>query len=229
MRIAVLSDLHIGCTFETHQLGHSDHDFAKFLFRLEQLYDKIILLGDIFEIQMVQNLSNEEAFDLCWSEHKAITKRFYKDKYLYIFGNHDLIAEKYGAIEKYELKYNNKNYIFTHGHQFDYLYQKSEKSLSFLGGLCLKMNQKSIYKWATEQSSFGSFSIKKENQKFQKNALDKAVEQGFDVVVTGHTHDPKIIKGNPTYINSGTCTYGRINYVHMDLEKEVFEIKKEAE
>ncbi len=225
MKIAVISDLHIGHNFETHQLGHSDHDFAKFLFKLEKIYDKIVLLGDIYEIEMENYLSDVQTIESAKKQHKAITKRFKKKKYIYVYGNHDLIGEQYGAQEHYTLKYSDKKYLFIHGHQFDYLYQASKSKFSFLGGLCLKLNQKSIYKWVTENSSFGSFSIRKENEKFQKRALEYAADNYYDYIITGHTHEPKIIPGNPTYLNSGTCTYGRISYIHMDLDKEKFEIK----
>lgn len=223
MKIAVISDLHIGHCPTIHQLGHSDHDFSSFLYNLEKVYDTIILLGDIFEIEMENKLSDTETFEKTNNEHKIITKRFSNYKYIYIFGNHDLIGEKYNAKEYFKLSYNNLNYLFIHGHQFDHFYQNSKKSLSYWGRLCLKTS-KLIYKWVSEESSFGSFSIRKENEKFQNNAIYYAVKNNINVIITGHTHEPKIINDKAIYINSGTCTYGRINYVHMDLDKQEYKI-----
>lgn len=230
MKVAVISDLHIGHSDETHQLGHADYSFAEFLFFLEKTYDKIILLGDIFEIEMENELNPEVTYDLCKQEHNLITKRFEKPKYVYVFGNHDLIGEKFGAIEKYEISYMGNKYLFIHGHQFDHFYQSTSSTLAYFGGLCLKLNMKSLYRWVTEKFELGAiFSIKRENEKFEKKAISYANKHGYKAVITGHTHNPKILEsnGNATFMNSGTCTHGRFCYLHLDLENSVFELKEE--
>jgi len=221
MKIAVISDLHIGHSEETHQLGHTDHDFANFLFELEKRYDKIILLGDIFEVEMEIVNTEEDTYEMSVSEHQAITKRFKSDKYIYIFGNHDTIARKYGAVEQYQIRYKGRSYLFIHGHQFDRLYQTVKSKVAVFGGLCLLFGFKVLYRWTSE--SFPT--LRSENELFQKTAIEHAAGTGCEFIVTGHTHDPMIIKDHITYINSGTCTYGRICYVHMDLEKEEYLIK----
>lgn len=221
MKIAVISDLHIGHSDETHQLGHSDHDFANFLFELEKRYDKIILLGDIFEVEMEIVNSEEDTYKMSVQEHHAITKRFNSDKYIYVFGNHDCIAKKFGAVEHYQLRYKGRNYLFVHGHQFDRLYQAVKPRIALRGGLCLLLRLKMLYRWTSESLP----TVRRENELFQRTAIEYGSDTNYDFVITGHTHEPMIIEGDVTYINSGTCTYGRICYVHMDLDKEEYLIK----
>jgi len=222
MKIAVISDLHIGYDKDTHQLGHSDHDFAAFLFYLENNFDRIILLGDIYEISMAYG-EDADIFKLANINHATITKRFKKDKYLYVFGNHDLVGEKFGGIEKFRITYENKRYCFIHGHQFDEAH--NQLHVNIFGGLFLKLGMISIYKWFTEQIESAYYSTSKENERFERVAIQYAKDK-YDVIICGHSHMPKIYeKESVTYINSGTCTYGRYCYIDMDLAKKEYAVK----
>lgn len=227
MKIVVISDLHIGHSKETHQLGHTDQKFKEFLIYLETIYDKIILLGDIFEIELENFLPDYKTYELCNKKHETITSKFKSNKYIYIFGNHDLVAEKYGALERYELEYNNIKYLFLHGHQFDHICHKKQPRLVFLGSWCLKLGLKNLYRWITEHLSCTWFSVHLENAKFQDRAIAYAKKNGWDRIITGHSHDPKILKEDNFYfMNSGTCTYNRFCYLHMDLDNKEYDIIK---
>jgi predicted phosphodiesterase len=216
MKIAVISDLHIGHCDETHQLKHSDHEFSNFLFYLESNYDKVILLGDIFEIEMELFHSEEKTYDLCKQNHNLITKRFNSNKYSYIYGNHDLIGKKFGGIESLIINYNNLNIKFIHGHQFDKLYTKFNRFL-FLGGVLLKLNLKDAYNKIS--------GIDLHNKDFINEAIDYAKNNSYDVIVTGHTHNPCVLyQDNVVFLNSGSCVEN-ITYLHMDLDKKEYLIK----
>ena len=49
MNIAVISDLHLGSDDATDSFGHDDAEFLRFLGFLEGNFERIVLLGDIWE------------------------------------------------------------------------------------------------------------------------------------------------------------------------------------
>ena len=49
MKIAVISDLHLGPADNTDLFGHDDAEFLRFLQFLESNFERIVLLGDIWE------------------------------------------------------------------------------------------------------------------------------------------------------------------------------------
>ena len=49
MKIAVISDLHLGRGDAADLFGHDDAEFLRFLDFLEGNFERIVLLGDIFE------------------------------------------------------------------------------------------------------------------------------------------------------------------------------------
>jgi hypothetical protein len=95
VNIAVISDLHLGSEDVTDSFGHEDSDFLRFLTFLERNFERIVLLGDIWETLTVkcpwrarQGLAHAK------SRHPEIARRFARPRYKYIHGNHDLIARR---------------------------------------------------------------------------------------------------------------------------------------
>src|SRR5262244_4408262 len=82
MRIAVISDLHIGAE------DFSADGFGEFLDHLEGEHDEIILLGDVFECYFPvlpwKALAEYERFD---GQYNEITRRFRSAKYTLLSGN----------------------------------------------------------------------------------------------------------------------------------------------
>src|SRR5262249_57149970 len=89
MRIAVISDLHIGSE------DFSADGFGEFLDHLEGEHDEIILLGDVFECYFPvlpwKALAEYERFD---GQYHEITRRFRSAKYTLLSGNHDMVLRR---------------------------------------------------------------------------------------------------------------------------------------
>ena len=87
MRIAVISDLHIGAE------DFRPDGFGAFLDHLECEHDEIILLGDVFECYFPVlpwgALADHDHFD---RRYHDITDRFRSSKYTVLSGNHDIVA-----------------------------------------------------------------------------------------------------------------------------------------
>ena len=51
MRIAALSDFHIGARAYMDEFHHDEHSFLAYLDRLEASHDRIVLVGDIYQTE----------------------------------------------------------------------------------------------------------------------------------------------------------------------------------
>src|SRR5262249_22251007 len=97
MEIAVISDLHLGPGGPVDGFGHSDQEFLGFLRYLERNFERIVLLGDIWET-LTGRLPGDAAAELrlARASHPEIARRFCDERYVYVHGNHDLVA---GAVD----------------------------------------------------------------------------------------------------------------------------------
>lgn len=218
MKIAVISDLHLGAGGYVDQFQHNEMEFLKFLNFLESNFEKIILLGDIYETLMpLQFGDTKEALASCLSAHKAIVERFQKPQYIYVHGNHDWIAQQHlKAPEEYRLIVDGQHILFRHGHQYDSLIRTSRFISEFgiwIGGWLLRIGLWPIYKVISKLDE--NSSATKVLTKLEQLAIESAPKA--DIIVTGHTHISKRAEYNSKlYLNSGTCSGGRFSYLALD-------------
>jgi UDP-2,3-diacylglucosamine pyrophosphatase LpxH len=223
MKLAVISDLHIGDKTSTDVFGHSENEFIEFLRHLENNFDKIVLLGDIFEcLSLVQPFKTENQLLKSINSYPKLSNKFLNDKrYIYIPGNHDSIASM-----KFNLDDNavvnepgGVKILFKHGHQFDPFVSKAPKFYKFctwVTGWMLRLGLKRVYE----------FIIKVEHRlndsgdnitPYHKQAIKSAKKIKAKVVVTGHTHMLRRFEYDEiTYANCGTCSGGQFNFLCVD-------------
>lgn len=149
-------------------------------------------------------------------------------KVTYITGNHDEMLRKFtdttiGNItitNKKVLELDGKKAWFFHGDVFDVSIQKA-KCLAKLGGygydILILINR--LLNWCLETLGKERYSLSKRIKNSVKGAVkyisdfenvvsDLAIEKGYDYVVCGHIHQPKMLikenkHGKTTYLNSG--------------------------
>ena len=224
MKIAVISDLHIGRR-GLDFLDHSDYVFTSFLRNLEASYDKIILLGDVVETLMPTIPGGyEKAFKDAWNYRSAITSRFQRNQYEYIFGNHDYIAERLvGAKERMLVEHKDTKILFVHGHQLDKMYSKTIGNfVVYMSGLGVRAGLGGIYrKLATIEASRHRWDLRLNKE--IKNLSEMA---GASVLVSGHTHNGGVTKIGEglVYLNSGHCAFGPIQFLSMDLDRSEYKL-----
>src|SRR5690349_9243595 len=125
MKLAVISDLHLGAGDRADSFGHDDAEFLKFLAFLEGNFERIILLGDIWEaLQSRRIWTAPQEFRLAQETHPEIARRFERPQYEYVHGNHDLVAGAFGVPDEFQLRADGVRLLFTHGHQNDDLVMK---------------------------------------------------------------------------------------------------------
>jgi predicted phosphodiesterase len=224
MNIAVISDLHLGPGDRSDVFRHEETRFLGFLSFLEANFERVVLLGDIWEtLTATWPRSPKAALRAAREAHPEIARRFERPKYTYVHGNHDIIA---GLVERVPdeltLVHRGTRILFTHGHHHDLLIRKarwiSELGV-WLGGWILRLGLTSVYRMFDTADRIRS-GIKTEPGRctFQRWAVSLAAERSADVVVTGHTHVPlRAEHPRALFLNSGSCADQKFSFLSLDV------------
>ena len=129
MRIAALSDFHIGARRYMDEFRHSEASFLAWLDVLERSHDRIVLVGDIYQTEhaLLPGL-RPAAAQLARAQARlpALSARLRGPQYLYLHGNHDAVAgPALAAPERLQLRADDFTVVFIHGHQFDPVFQRA--------------------------------------------------------------------------------------------------------
>ncbi|WP_026752858.1 UDP-2,3-diacylglucosamine diphosphatase [Sediminibacter sp. Hel_I_10] len=218
VEIAVISDVHLG-TYGCHA--------KQLLTYLNSIQPKkMILNGDIIDIWQF----NKRYFP---KSHLRVIKKIMDMsadgvEIIYITGNHDEMLRKFSdmtignisIVDKIVLELDGKKAWFFHGDVFDVSIQNA-KWLAKLGGygydFLILLNR--LVNWCLDKMGKEKYSLSKKIKNgvkgaikyindFEKVASDLAIENGYDYVICGHIHQPKMVTmqnkwGKTTYLNSG--------------------------
>jgi len=218
IEIAVISDVHLG-TYGCHA-----KQLLTYLNSIEP--KKLILNGDIIDIWQFKKRYFPKS-------HLSVIKKIMDFaaqgvEVVYITGNHDEMLRKFtdtnignvSIVNKLVLNLDGKKAWFFHGDVFDISIQNA-KWLAKLGGwgydILILLNR--MVNWFLSKMGKERYSLSKKIKNsvksavryvndFEKVATDLAIENGYDYVVCGHIHQPKMLlketkKGATTYLNSG--------------------------
>jgi predicted phosphodiesterase len=229
MEIAVISDLHLGARGVTDAFGHDDAEFLRFLEHLERNFERIVLLGDIWETltgaALGQPLGELRAAQ---AAHPEIAERFLRPKYSYVHGNHDLIAgNALDAPEELTLEADGTRILFTHGHHHDVIFQRarwlSELGV-WLGAWIRRIGLSPLYRvFQKLDAARGGVTLDAGACTFQRWAVGVARLRSADIVVTGHTHLATRAKHEGAlFLNSGSCSEGAYSFLSLDTRRSAF-------
>jgi predicted phosphodiesterase len=231
MHIAVISDLHLGEGDRADGFGHDDAEFLRFLGFLEQNFERIVLLGDIWETLASTRLGDPAgALRRARQAHPHIAQRFLLPRYAYVHGNHDLVAGVAdGAPEHIVLQGDGTRVLFTHGHHHDVLFRSGRWLADFgvwLGGWLLRIGLSPLYRaFAALDDRRCGVATDGKCSSFQRWAVSVARRFDADVVVTGHTHLPaRTEHGDRLFLNSGSCAEGRFSFSSLDTKQGSYAI-----
>ncbi|MBU8895585.1 serine/threonine protein phosphatase [Corallococcus sp. H22C18031201] len=223
MRIAVISDLHLGRHDTVDPFGHDDSVFLRFLRFLESNFERIVLLGDIYETLTARAPRRQEAeLAAARAAHPELVRRFAGPQYHYIHGNHDLVAGRVlGAPEELVLEADGVRMLFTHGHRHDWVIRKarwiSEASV-WAGAWLRRLQLRAMFRalQAVDLRLSGALPDPARCT-FQRWAIERAHQRDADIVVTGHTHlGLRVEHGDRLFLNSGTCSEGQFSFLSLD-------------
>lgn len=218
VEIAVISDVHLG-TFGCHA-----KQLLTYLNSIEP--KKLVLNGDIIDIWQFKKRYFPKS-------HLSVIKKIMDfaangTEVIYITGNHDEMLRKFtdteigniSIVNKLVLNLDGKKAWFFHGDVFDISIQNA-KWLAKLGGwgydLLILINR--FVNWCLEKTGRERYSLSKKIKysvkgavkyihDFENVATDLAIDNGYDYVVCGHIHQPKMLQkenkyGKTIYLNSG--------------------------
>ena len=218
IEVAIISDVHLG-TYGCHA--------KQLLTYLNSIKPKTLILnGDIIDIwQFSKRYFPKSHLQVI---KKIIDMASEGTEVIYITGNHDEMLRKFSdtaigkisIVDKAVLKLDDKKAWIFHGDVFDISIQNA-KWLAKLGGygydLLILLNR--FVNWCLERMGKEKYSLSKKIKNSVKGAVkyindfetvasDLAIENGYDYVICGHIHQPKMeIKqnkhGKTTYLNSG--------------------------
>lgn len=228
MQVAVISDLHLGAGDSADLFGHDDTDFIGFLTFLESNFEKVILLGDIWEtLTATTNSGQIAALRSAQAAHREIHARFLRPKYTYVHGNHDLVAGKAdGALDEYSLEVDGVRMLFSHGHQGDELCSRRRPMVEWsvwAGAWLRRLGLQFVYAYLAHLES--TRLVTTGGCRVRAWALGQAAHRSVDLVVTGHTHQPvKDEDGGRLFLNSGACARGRISFLSLDTSRGEYSV-----
>lgn len=218
VEVLVISDVHLG-TYGCHAKA-----LLNYLNSVQP--KKLILNGDIIDIWQFSKRYFPKS-------HLKVIKKIMDMsadgvEVIYITGNHDDVLRKFSdvtignisIVDKLVLNLDGKKAWFFHGDVFDISIQNA-KWLAKLGshGYNLLILINKLTNWILEKLGEEKFSLSKKIKNGVKGAVkfindyekviaDVAIENGYDYVVCGHIHQPKMEYkenkyGKTLYLNSG--------------------------
>lgn len=239
MKIAFLSDTHIGRNDHTNDFQYSQVDFVDLLESLKSKTDLIILTGDIFEMwQGPKYLDIDAEVKYIKKNYKfaidTINSLIEEGNLIYVLGNHDNCMRK--LLVKYVrtkllLPIEGIKLFVTHGH----IYDKANSTLSIIGktiawlvGMLERLGWKSADQTPTRLKRFfpGWFT----GNKHYKNISLKIIEKHNPVVVVmGHTHQYEIVAiDGSMFVNTGNgCNYdGKIDITMLECKDDKYAVER---
>lgn len=226
MRIAAISDLHIGATARADGFRHAPAAFLRFLDELERMHDRIVLLGDVFQ---TDHGARPSAASRARHLHRArarvpeIAARFDAPPYVYVHGNHDEIAARELAAPEHHHVAGAAPALFIHGHQFDPVALGAPR-LADLGtwtcGRLRAVGLRAVAAWLEGRDvAVKDRRFRGAHGPYARAAGRLAREHGTPIVVMGHTHVPSLTRiPEGIAVNTGTCSDGRRMWASIDTE-----------
>ena len=204
MNAIIVSDLHIGSKYFLHQ------EFLKFFKSIPETFD-IILNGDIIDNPYKKlNLPNQHIMDL-------IEQISYRQRVVWVLGNHDNgdIPDEFGNVRITRTHALGHKLLVTHGHDFDEIMPRNYgfmKMFKMLHKLRVMLGARPVHVAQYAKKWPMLYKVLREN--VLKNAVNCALENGFEAVTCGHTHFPEDTTFKDVrYINTGAWTESPTYYL----------------
>ncbi|MBN2862557.1 MAG: metallophosphoesterase [Bacteroidales bacterium] len=231
MNILVLSDLHIGTRDNIGTFQWDEMDFIMHVERLREIYkiDRIIFNGDVFELL-------KYTFEDIAAAHPILIDYFNDKDFFFIKGNHDIV--NYSGQHSFDITNSSGQKIhIEHGHDADWINgTKIGRSISKLILLFFKnmSNFKSVLKIYFRINAFLDpvNKIPKRYNTLKYLSYGLKLLKDYDVVILAHTHKLEshhtyYLHKKKRYLNSGTCSLGRLQGIVMDTETLKYDLIKE--
>ncbi|MGB0861747.1 MAG: UDP-2,3-diacylglucosamine diphosphatase [Saprospiraceae bacterium] len=238
--ILVISDLHLG-TF-----GSQAQNFLRYLDSVEP--KQLIINGDLIDIwQFMRWYFPKSHLQILQKIAQLISSGI---PVYYLTGNHDDLLRKFTPlslgnfqlIDNLELDIDGKRTLIFHGDKYDKTIKAQLPAI--VGGLAyhslivLDRLFNKCWMWfgfSRIRISKGLKDFTKKAAKkvgdFEQDAIDEAIEKGYDYLICGHIHKPQIRtgsndKGTVEYLNSGDWVENATALEYIDGNWQLFYYEK---
>ena len=210
MNAIIVSDLHIGSRYFLHQ------DFERFLRSISEDHE-LILNGDIIDKPYSElKLAHQRILDL-------IEQVSYHHKVVWVQGNHDIgyIPRGFGKVHFKRIYTIKHRLLIAHGHNFDEIMPKKQafiKAFKLMHDLRVKLGAKPVH--VAHYAKKWEILYKVLRKNVMMNAVNCAMENGYEGVTCGHTHYPeeRVFNGI-RYVNTGAWTESPAFYLLVTAEE----------
>ncbi len=240
--IVVLSDIHLGT------VGCNAIELLQYLNSIDP--EVIILNGDFIDVWNFRKYYWPESHMMII--RTLLTLMTNGTDIYYLTGNHDEVLRKVSSMQlgplfikdKLILELNGEKVWIFHGDVFD-ITMKHSKWIAKLGGkgyeLLILINK--VINVISQKMGKGKISLSKKIkdsvkkavsfiEDFEMTAIELAIDQGYDYVICGHIHQPKIRgyeneKGSVIYMNSGDWIENLTSLEYDGFEWNLYKYKDE--
>ena len=206
MKAIIVSDLHIGSRYFLYD------NFERFLGNVSEDHE-LILNGDIIH-NPYKDLKppHQRILDL-------IERKSYRQKVVWVRGNHDngYVPKGFEKVNFTRLYNLGNRLLIAHGDDFDEIMPRSQgfiKAFKLMHDLRVKLGARPVHvaKYAKKWGLFYKFLCKN----IMMNAVNCAMENGYEAVTCGHAHYPEdIVFNGIRYINTGAWTEYPVFYLQV--------------
>jgi len=230
MKIAAISDLHIGPRPGVDAFGHADGPFCAFLDALLGWADIVVLLGDVWQADHgLRSGPAAEAAQLRAARARSpwLTERLRDPKMRLVHGNHDRIArDELGAATALRLGAPGREVLLAHGDAWDAVIDKAPRLSATGTWICGRLRGAGLAGVADalehRDVEIKAHRVHAPGGPTLRSAHAAARSAGVAMLVMGHTpvnlDDTVEAEGQRTRVlNTGTCSRGRWSGVAIDL------------
>ena len=214
MNAIVVSDLHMGSPY------FQADAFEGFLEKLPKEHE-LILNGDVIDRPYLQlDPSHQGILD-------RIKQISFTQKVVWLRGNHEngYMPTNLGKIE-FRRRYTFDNrLLITHGDDFDTIMPRSRvfiKAFRLMHEIRVKLGARPVHvaEYAKKWNTF--YRVLRNN--IMLNAVNSALENGYQAVTCGHTHFAEdIVVNGVRYINTGAWTEYPVFYLHISPDNMILD------
>jgi UDP-2,3-diacylglucosamine pyrophosphatase LpxH len=210
MNAIIVSDLHIGSRYFLYQ------DFERFLGTISRDYE-LILNGDIID-NPYEDLKEPHQQIL-----ELIRQASYRQKVVWVRGNHDngYTPRRFGKIRFKPLHSIEHRLLIAHGDYFDEIMPKNlafMRAFKLMHDLRVKLGAKPVH--VANYAKKWEILYKVLRRHVMMNAVNCALENGYEAVACGHTHYPEdTVFNGVRYINTGAWTESPACYLLVTAEQ----------
>jgi len=212
MNAIIVSDLHIGSPYLLYQ------DFESFLGNISEEYE-LILNGDIVDNPYSKLIGpHQKIMDL-------IKQTSYRQRVVWVRGNHDngYIPGEFGEVHFKSLYSIEHRLLIAHGDDFDEIMPRNQafmKAFKLMHNLRVKLGAKPVHVAHYAKKWEILYNVLRKN--VMANAVNCAIENGYEAVTCGHTHYPedRVFNGI-RYINTGAWTESPAYYLLITSDRMI--------